>query len=183
MAVTFRHNIHGAVARIDGMPQKLEDELNNLVLDVLFNLGSAAQINLRSQGAHFGERWVHNSKWIDAKKGRGHRPLHTLAPLIRPTMTSKMRGRVAFHSPGNWTLTQHHQGFTKEAHGREVEINIVDPSPLGLSRGTDKFKFLWKNDSKTPARRIWPTEQQANNIAGSLLLRWAIAVNDKLVRV
>jgi hypothetical protein len=181
--IKIEHNVNRVTAKLDRIPAQLDDELSHLVRDVLGYLNSQTKFNVTNQGGTFGQRWEAKSKWISAKKGAGAKTLAGMENYIRHNMTSKLSGRVAFYSPGDWTLTQHHRGFTLPASGREETISIRNPSALGLTPGTKAYKFVWRKDSKVPARQIWPTEKQAFDMAGRQLIGWLAIVNSKLVRM
>lgn len=110
--------------------------------------------NITTQGLG---SWKALSKWTVAQTGR-RKALVTLRKYI---VAKKAKGRstkasVVFNSPGNFTLTQHHDGYDDPALGTVVKIALKKPGALGLPRKQTHKSFLDKKSRKVPARPVWP---------------------------
>jgi hypothetical protein len=183
MPATITTNVNLVGQKIDDLPRKLEDELGDLVKIVTVILAQVSAQNVRQGGGKFGRPWLARSKWITAKKGAGYNLFEGQDRRIRAYGVSKLIGNVAFFSPGEWTLTQHQEGFTIPASGEDVTItNLKAPGALGLPVGQSSYRFKWRNDSKVPARQMWPTEPQAYQIAGQEVSKWVRFVADRMIQ-
>lgn len=110
--------------------------------------------NITTQG---GGTWAPLSKWTIAQTGR-KKALITLRKFI-VAVKAKGRGRTAkvvFQSPGNFTLSQHHDGYTDPAEGGIVKIALKKPGALKLPAKTKVKGFVDKRSRKVPARPVWP---------------------------
>lgn len=130
-------------------------------------------------------KWAHASKWIQAKKGTDHKILEGAGRYVKYSAT-KDALTVYGETPGEWTLSMHHEGFLNESeieHDGRVTIDIVNPGPLGLSPGATKFSWIPKNvtPDKTPARKIWPSEEEAVSIITPVYSRWLQATVNRAV--
>lgn len=180
--ITIEHNVNVVGRKIDDMGRKMEDEVADLVTVVSQILAEQSAQNVRQQGGKFGRQWTSPSKWIQAKKGYGYKLFDRQDTRIRAYGVSKLQANVAFFSPGDWTLTQHQEGFTIPASGEDVTLTgLKAPGALGLPAGKTSIRFNWKNDSKVPKRQIWPTEQQAYQIVGNEVSKWVTLVANRLV--
>lgn len=182
MVATISTNVNIVGKKIDDLSRKMEDELGDLVEVVAMILAQASAQNVREQGGKFGRQWKSASKWIDAKKGYGYKLFDRQDQRIRSYSTSKLIANVAFFSPGEWSLTQHQEGFTIPASGEDVTlVGLKAPSALGLPAGKTSIKFKWNNASKVPQRQMWPTEAQAYRIAGDEVSKWVNLVANRIV--
>lgn len=126
-------------------------------------------------------RWEAVSKWVRAKK-TVLRPLQGAENFVKWKFSG--RGMVVYGDmPSDWTLTQHHEGFTNKENnvkdGR-VEINVINPGPLGLSR-PGKFSWVPKGEpAQTPARKIWPLPAEARAIVLPLASRWLESIVNRV---
>lgn len=133
--------------------------------------------------------WAPASKWLRAKTGQS-KVLLGAEKYVRASITRaalKIVGRS-----GKWTLTQHHEGFVnkladpserRDQHGRVV-LKIKDPDAINLYRELRKtregkvvprasvFAFIPKKAGITPARQIWPTQDQADALTRPVFSRW-----------
>ena len=123
-------------------------------------------------------KWPVLSKWVRAKKDP-QRALQGAEEFVKFRVSAV--GLEVYGDTGKeWTLTQHHQGFINKADdigadGR-VTIDIVNPGPLALPSG-GPFSWLFKGSSgATPARQIWPNDQQGVQIALPVASRWLEAL-------
>jgi hypothetical protein len=145
----------------------LLERLKNELGPFLRALGMAYRRDVQHRiSSQDGGRWATASKWTQARTGR-QRVLAGAEKFVRTRVTG---ARMVLYGDtgGDWTLTQHHFGFENKQNreiGGRIQINVVDPGPLGLSLGTAKFSWAPGNSGKTPARRIWPDEAQAELIA------------------
>lgn len=149
-----------------GIPDTLSKGLVELVREAARILRDDSK---RRMGSGDNGAWAPPSKWIKAKKGARK----ALAGMQRYIKSRAIRsvgrgahsaaGIVYFDNPngGKWNINDHHTGFTRPPSGRFVTIPIRQPSHLGLSPGTSKFRFRSTRPSVVPARKIWPTEAEA----------------------
>lgn len=123
-------------------------------------------------------KWKPVSKWVRAKTGHTV-PLQGAGKFVTFRVVQN-RVLLEGNTGMGWTLTDHHEGFrnprsepdeTFDDHGRVV-LRIVDPAPLGLKEGTRKFAFKPKRMSKTPRRKIWPSQEEAYAIGLPIASRW-----------
>jgi hypothetical protein len=144
-------------------------------IELFGELGEAfvANVRKRIQTQDDGS-WQEVSKWVRAKKGVDV-PLKGADRFVH-WRASEQEGQVYAETDGDWTLTQHHQGFVnKEAdigNDGRIEIDIIDPSPLGL---TSPGKFSWiakKGPGHTPARKIWPDDNEIREITLPISSKW-----------
>ena len=132
-------------------------------------LRDLTQAQIRSQGVRLRSRWAPASKWIRAKKGRDQVLLEAI-PHIHYRTTRNNLLQVFFRSPGNWTLTQHQQGFTIPADRAYHTIFLRRPE--ALSTNQPKFRFRWNKASVVPPRKIWPNPNEQWREARPLLEAW-----------
>lgn len=119
--------------------------------------------------------WAHMSKWVAAKKN----PQRVLEGAERFVKYRIVGGELQVYgeTDGEWTLTQHHEGFeNKEDHKEDdrIVIDIVNPGPLGLTTVPNgKFSWVPKDAAhRTPARKIWPSEAEVDKITLPIASRW-----------
>lgn len=167
-------------ALLNGLSRDVEQALPSVLRDVSTALRENVRRRIVTQD---GATWKPVSKWIRAKKN-ARKPLAGMQNRVKSRVLGSRRAEVFFESPGNWTLTQHHDGFPQPQVGPEdayvnprVVLDIVNPRPLGLN-ASGKFAFVPWRQWSTPARRIWTSETEAVAIAEPLVARWA---NDKLL--
>jgi hypothetical protein len=179
MPITIITNAKDAAALLE----KLNSEIAAGFVTLYGDLGRIFQKNVqdRIESQNDG-KWAHASKW---KKGTDHKVLEGAGKYVKYS-ASKEGMNLYGETPGEWTLTQHHEGFLNEAeieHDGRVTIDIVNPGPLGLSAGTTKFSWVPKGLSpdKTPARQIWPTEEEAVSIITPVYSRWLQATVNRAV--
>ena len=165
--VTIRANIGKAKLALErGM--HLEGELSSLLSLLSESFQRQVRSNLEGQGREFGE-WKGASKWIVAKKGTS-KLFQGIQERVR-VRHSPTRSEVVFASPGNWSLTQHQDGFTVPPSGQLVTLDLRAPHILGVKG--NKFSFISKRGSKVPGRRMWPTQTRARQRAIPLVDQWA----------
>lgn len=157
--ITIEHNVEQAASKLEQIGKQLNANLDAVVYDIVTKYTEEVRRNIETQGRRFGSPWEPPSKWIAAKKGEGHKILEG-ADRFLTVLGGGLESRVAFISPGPWTLTQHHDGFVVPADGQEYTIRLVNPFALGLEAGHANFKFAWKKNSVVPPRKIWPTENE-----------------------
>lgn len=134
-------------------------------------------------------RWAPASKWLRAKSGQG-RVLDGMEKYVKARITAN-RLAIVGTAPG-WTLSQHDEGFTNqlESPGEEhdgsgrVVLKIRDGRPLNLyvemKRKRDgsavpqsqTFAFVPKKAGRTPARKIWPTADEAISLGNPTASQW-----------
>lgn len=169
--LTIVANTKSASRYINGLERRIDRALPGLWRQLAVPLKADVKTRLSTAD---GGRWAKPSRWIKAKKN---------ARKVLTGLTSRIKSRytpttlsVYFESPGDWTLTQHHDGFTKPAEGRHVLIPIKNPRPLGLSRGTKWFSFFHRKASVVPARKVWPSEAEAEAIIVPVASAWIAKV-------
>lgn len=120
-----------------------------------------------------GGSWAEVSKWVRAKKGVDV-PLKNADRFVHFRFDSDTV-EIYDETDGDWNLSQHDKGFVNkqdsESDGR-IKIDIVDPSPLGLSKAGP---FMWvaqHGPAHTPARRIWPNETEVRAISLPITSKW-----------
>lgn len=118
-----------------------------------------------------GGKWAPLSPWTVARTAK-RRPLAGQDRNIKFKVLSR-RLEVYFDAPSNWDISKHHRGYTIPADGGYHSIAIKRPSALGLSPGTTRFRFRWSKSGKVPARKIWPTPNEAKRIAEPHIKPWA----------
>jgi hypothetical protein len=155
---------------------QLSKRLGTTAPVMLLEVGQALTGDIKERiTSHDGGRWAAASKWLRAKKGTDN-----VLSGIEKFLKSNVNGttlQVYAETDGEWTFTQHDEGFANvEDHfdGTVVEIDIVDPGPLGLS-ATPSGKFAWqprKGPGSTPARKIWSTQEEVQATVSPIASRW-----------
>ena len=114
---------------------------------------------VRRMDSRDGGAWKPPSKWIMAKKNVNQ----VLAGQSRRVNFQSLQDKLVifFASPGQWTLTQHHDGFTVPPTGDRVTIQLSNPSALALPSSAKAFSFISRRPSVVPARKAWPSEAEA----------------------
>lgn len=139
-----------------------------------------ARRNITSQGQG---TWEKLSKWTVAQTGR-RKALITLRKHII-AVKAKGRGRsasVVFRSPGNFTLSQHHDGYKDPARGSVVKIDLIRPQALGLPAKTKVKAFVDKRSRNVPARRVWPEGRKLFLMLRRETRRWAREMDRRIKR-
>lgn len=131
----------------------------------------AAQVkrNIQTQGKTFNAPWKAASKWTVARTGR-ERLLQGTESQVR-IRHNKDSSEVIFVNNKNWSLLDHHKGFTRPPTNKLEKITLKRPSALGLKKGV--VYFYSRKPQRTPARRILPTQQQGRQIAAGVVAQWA----------
>lgn len=136
--------------------------------------------NITTQG---GGTWAPMSKWTKAQTGR-RKLLVTLRKFVgvkKATPRAKSAA-VVFRSPGDFTLTQHHDGFTDHAKGGVVRIALKRPGALGLPSKVATKAFVDKNDRNVPARPVWPSQRQIASLIRRETAKWRREMDARLNR-
>ena len=165
--LTVVANTTSASRYINGLPRRIDRALPGLWRSLAIPFKADVKQRLATED---GGRWAKPSKWIKAKKN-SRKVLNGLQSRIRSKYTQQALN-IYFDSPGEWTLTQHHDGFTKLPELRNVTIPIKNPRPLGLSRGSKWFRFFHGKPSVVPARKVWPSEAEAVAIVTPVASAW-----------
>ncbi len=110
--------------------------------------------NITTQG---GGKWAPLSKWTVAQTGR-RKALITLRKFV---VAVKAKGKastasVVFRSPGDFTLTQHHDGYTDRPVAGIVKIALKRPGVLNLPKTATSKSFRDRRSRDVPARPVWP---------------------------
>lgn len=120
-----------------------------------------------------GGSWAPASRWVQAKKGTSQ-ALVGLENDFGFRHAGRNKVEVYFdgqNSEGDdIDIQEHNDGTTLSATGEVVDLDLVNPSALRLSR--PNFSFRWLKDSVIPARKIWPNEQEVRNIVAGPLSRY-----------
>lgn len=170
--LTIRTNVEAVSDTLDTIARKLREQLP-LLLDKA-GYAIVKDVQERIQSADHGS-WRQPSKWTMAKKGVT-KALVGAENFVFWRVTG-MKLTVFSKTPGQWTLTQHEQGFENklaeesEKVGERVRLNIVNPAPLGL-RKPGEFMFVPKRAGVTPARKIWTTPSEAVKLVEPVAFRW-----------
>ncbi len=136
--------------------------------------------NITTQG---GGRWAPMSKWTRAQTGR-RKLFVTLRKYIvaKKASARAMRASVVFRSPGDFSLTQHHTGYTDPAKGDVVKIALKKPGALGLSPKTTVKAFVDKRSRTVPARPVWPSTRQVAILIRKETAKWRRQLDARLRR-
>ena len=153
----------------------LDGVLSSLLALVIAGLQGQVKSNMQEQGGEFG-KWAPASKWIVAKKGSS-KLFAGMESHVR-VRNAPGRSEVVFDSPGEWTLTQHQQGFTKEPTNTLVSIDVVNPAAVGRSKSP--VVFWSRRPTVVPPRRMWPTAEIAKSKAEPLVEQWCRALEASL---
>jgi hypothetical protein len=111
------------------------------------------------------------SDWTKAQTGR-RKALITAVPHVKAKLANAAGTRSAtiFRSPGNWTLTQHHDGFEEPGTNKPVKITLKRPGLVGLKGKTETF--IKDKGVEVPRRPVWPEGRQLATINRQELARW-----------
>lgn len=159
--------------------RKLEREIDRGWLRLFRQIGPGLRQDVKNRIiSEDGGSWESVSKWVRAKKNARKALSGTWKRVKTRTITGVGGGKLFlfFESPGDWTLTQHHDGFVNQPTGRRVNIPIVNPRPLNLKAGTSSFSFVDRNSSKVPTRKIWPSENEAIGIIQPKVAPWFVDI-------
>ncbi len=140
----------------------------------------ASRENIRTQGHG---TWPPLSKWTRAQTGR-RKALLAQIPRITAILANRaaLTAAVIFRSPGDWTLTQHHRGFTERATNKVVKIPLKNPGLIGERGITEKY-FIDSKDTVVPRRPIWPEGAQLRRLMATAINRWRVAMDARLKKV
>lgn len=135
-------------------------------------------------------QWAPASKWARAKTGQAFPTLLGAEKYVKARVTKNSLSIVS--TARGWSLTQHHDGFENkltgpgdkfDSNGRVV-LKIKDPRPLNLYTEMRKarngkqtprsttFAFKPRKPGHTPARKIWPTADEAISLGQPIASRW-----------
>ncbi len=176
--------------KIEAMFKSLGTSINEK-LPLLYNaVGPALVTNIRRRiQSQDGGKWQPASKWLRAKSGQSQ-VLKGAERYVNYRIAAK--GLEVLGKGGKWTLTQHHEGFEnkladpsepRDGHGRVI-LTIKDAAPLHLYQEFRRrrngqrvgvkttFAFVPQKPGHTPARKIWPTQAEAQRIVDPLSSRW-----------
>lgn len=136
--------------------------------------------NIRTQGHG---KWPPLSKWTRAQTGR-RKALIAQIPRITAILANRaaITSAVVFRSPGDWTLTQHHNGFTEPPTKKIVKIELKNPGLIGLKKAKDIY-FVDNEPTVVPRRPIWPEGQQLRRLMNTAINKWRRDFNAHLNRV
>jgi hypothetical protein len=145
--------------------------------------------NIRTQG---GGTWPPLSKWTRAQTGRRKALLQQIPRIHAILANAAARtSAVIFRSPAEWTLTQHHHGFTEppthkvvkiELKTRVKDLKVTKRGKTSLSKGNAIY-FVDDQPTKVPRRPVWPEGGQLARMVGLSLRKWNREFEAKLRRV
>lgn len=172
-------NAPDVAAKFEKLIEQLKFQQSDLFAEIGRGLVADTQKRIISQDQG---RWAGLSKWALAKKA-AERPLQGAEKFVKSRIAGN-KLEIYGDTGANWTLTQHDQGFeNKEDHreGDRIIIDIVNPSPLGITKAGP---FSWVPEKgevfKTPARKIWATGEEAKVIVMPIASHWLEAVAQKV---
>jgi len=183
MPLTITTNAPEAAALLD----KISTEIAASWPQLYGQLGSVFQKRVQDRiESQDNGTWAANSKWVQAKKGTAYKTLEGAGRFVKYKADGK--SMTLYGDTGSdWTLSMHDKGFENAveqigADGR-IEIDIVDPGPLGLSAGSSKFSWIPKSitPDHTPARKIWDTETEVISITSPIFSRWLQATVNRAI--
>jgi hypothetical protein len=141
--------------------------------------------NITSQGRG---TWAKLSKWTAAQTGR-RKALITLRRFVgvKKANSKAMSAATVFRSPGDFTLTQHHTGFTELAKGGVVKIPLKRPGALDKkgklnTKGAKEVSFKDTTAKVVPARPVWPDRKQLKPIIRKNILLFVKDLQKALAR-
>jgi hypothetical protein len=127
----------------------------------------ATKRNITTQGRG---TWEKLSKWTRAQTGR-RKALVSIRKFVgvKRANSKATKAMTVFRSPGDYTLTQHHTGFTELATGGVVKIELKRPGALDKkgklrTKGAKTVAFKDTNQKIVPARPVWPNRKQLQPI-------------------
>lgn len=142
---------------------------------LLKRIGAALRDRARgniSDQSYEGQSWRPLSDWTRAKTGR-FKALITEREKIKYDVDAQGLTLRVFHeqTDPNWTLTQHHKGFTSPAvTGKLMAFPLVRPNLVGI--GSKLAIFQSRKATKTPARPVWPSPAMIKKLVGPLIDLW-----------
>lgn len=169
----IKTNAETAGQTLEAIAKRISELLPQLFTESGRALVKDVQDRIQSQDHN---TWALASKWVNAKKGTTH-ALKGIERFIFYRLVGDKKLELYGKTDGKWTISQHHEGFEnkladeKEKVGERVRLKIVNPGPLGLSSARD-FYFIPKHAGKTPARKIWPTTEDAAKVVYPVGFRW-----------
>lgn len=170
--ISFVTTAPEAAATCRRLAERIEDKKVWLLAELGQHL--VEQVKERITSADAGT-WKPGSKWLQAKKNTT-RALVGVERYVKSSVNDN-RLEVYAETPG-YTLTQHHVGFANKlfkdselSDGGRVEIEVRNPSPLGLKNAT-VFRFIPTNPGMTPARKIWSDDADVQKVGQPIFSRW-----------
>ena len=131
--------------------------------------------NITSQGRG---TWPKLSAWTMAQTGR-RKALITLRKFVgvKKAGPSAIRASTIFRSPGDFTLTQHHTGFTEPPEAGIVKIELKRPGVLGnkgklQAKGKSSVAFRDTKTKVVPPRPVWPSRRQVKALIRKNVAKW-----------
>lgn len=173
-------NDQAARELLDGLDKQFDLNLMKFMDSFMRVVRDKVRDNIESEGETFGEKWEESSKWVKAKTGQ-FKVLHGQGQYVQYSARANY-GSVFFASPGQYTLTQHEAGFTTPPSNSRVDLDLKAPYFLSAKPGSQgsyrssKFSFMSKRASVTPARKQWPTEDEAWAYGRPYIERWLTSV-------
>jgi hypothetical protein len=184
MVATIITNAKDVAKLLEELDTKIRAEQGALFkgLGAIFKESAEQRIKTKNEG-----QWAKASKWILAKRGIQHEILEGAEKFVYARASAT--GLVVGGDTGkDWTLSQHDEGFVNNPRdeawkGGHWEIELRDASPLGLPPGTSKFVWGFGNgnlalDEKTPARKIWDSQEEVVAKAEPYAAKWLQALVD-----
>lgn len=173
MNFTVTTNANEVAATLKAILGEINFQRDGLMGSSARALAEDAKARIKSQNQG---QWAQMSKWIRAKKDP-QRVLEGAEAFVKWRVRAG-QGEVYGETEQDWTLTQHHEGFENKTREGEIldgkiEIDIVNPGPLGL--GSNARTFGWSPNGHighTPARQIWASDEQAQKIVLPIASRW-----------
>lgn len=125
-------------------------------------------------------KWPKLSPWTRAQTGRRK----VFAGMARKVRTRIAKGQslfaaTFFRSPGNWTLTQHHDGFREPAPNKTIKITLKNPGLIGL-KGKKEIFFKATKETQVPARPVWMEGNPLKKMLRSQTIKWLAEYNNHL---
>ncbi len=166
----------GQINLVDKLLLKGNKPLRRKLLNRLAAGGrDATRKNITTQG---NGTWEKLSKWTRAQTGR-RKALVTLRKFVgvKRASSKAMSASTIFRSPGDFTLSQHHTGFTELPKGGIVKVELKRPGALdkkGKLRTKNQKVVSFKDDTQqvVPARPVWPSRKQLKPIIRKNILRF-----------
>jgi hypothetical protein len=131
-----------------------------------------------------GPGWAPLSKWTVARTGK-KKALLSARPKVGVVRANPAgtRSATVFRSPGDWTLTQHHDGFREGPASGPMKIPLKRPKALGLPPKTPFIILPKRGEVKVPARPVWPEGAQLRRLMSRNLRIWRAEFVRRIKRV
>lgn len=175
--LTITTNATEVAGKLDRLNREIKLQLPALYRQLGPRLVKDVQDRIRSQDDG---KWATMSKWTKAQRNPS-RLLEDTEKYIKWKMVGNTAMAVYGDMPGDWTFSQHQEGFENKEDKREgdrVVIDVLNPGPLGLGAVPDG-KFSWvpkRGAGRTPARKIWTSDEEARVIILPIGARWLEAL-------